>query len=127
MFQFIESAGGWDPTGKRFALAALAGGLPVLSIFNVRTGALEREFPIRGTDQVFGPTWSPDGTRIAFSGMAGGLSDLYVIDLEKGRVQALTHDAFADVQPAWSPDGHAIAFATDRFSSTLDALSFGTF
>ena len=29
--QFIESAGGWDPSGKRFALAALAGGLPVLS------------------------------------------------------------------------------------------------
>ena len=125
--QFIESAGGWDPDGKRFALAALAGGLPVLSIFNVRSGALEHEFPIRGTDQVFGPTWSPDGKRIAFSGMAGGLSDLYVIDLEKGGVQALTHDAYADVQPAWSPDGHTIVFATDRFSSSLDALSFGKF
>jgi len=125
--QFIESAGGWDPTGKRFALAALAGGLPVLSIFNVHTGALEREFPIHGTDQVFGPTWSPDGTRIAFSAMAGGLSDLYVLDLEKGTVQALTRDAFADVQPAWSPDGKSIAFATDRFSSSLDSLSFGHF
>jgi Tol biopolymer transport system component len=125
--QFIESAGGWDPSGKRFALAALAGGLPVVSIFNVRTGKLEREFPIRGTDQVFGPTWSPDGGRIAFSGMAGGLSDLYVLDLEKGRVQALTRDAFADVQPAWSPDGRTIAFATDRFSSSLDTLSFGHF
>jgi Tol biopolymer transport system component len=125
--QFIESAGGWDPSGKRFALAALAGGLPVLSIFNVGTGELEHEFPIHGTDQVFGPTWSPDGKRIAFSGMAGGLSDLYVIDLDKGHVQALTHDAFADVQPAWSPDGHTIAFATDRFSSSIDALSFGKF
>lgn len=125
--QFIESAGGWDPSGKRFALAALAGGLPVVSIFNVRTGALEHEFPIYGTDQVFGPTWSPDGKRIALSGMAGGLTDLYVIDLEKGGVQALTRDAFADVQPAWSPDGHTIAFATDRFSSSLDTLSFGNF
>jgi Tol biopolymer transport system component len=125
--QFIESAGGWDPTGKRFALAALAGGLPVLSIFNVHTGALEQEFPIHGTDQVFGPTWSPDGKRIAFSGMAGGLSDLYVLDLAQGRVQALMRDAFADVQPAWSPDGRTIAFATDRFSSSLDALNFGKF
>ena len=125
--QFIESAGGWDPSGKRFALAALAGGLPVLSIFNVRTGALEHEFPIRGTDQVFGPTWSPDGKRIAFSGMAGGLSDLYVIDLDGGRVQRLTRDAFAEVQPAWSPDGRSIAFATDRFSSSLDSLNFGKF
>ncbi|HUK35173.1 MAG TPA: BamA/TamA family outer membrane protein, partial [Vicinamibacterales bacterium] len=125
--QFIESAGGWDPSGKRFALAALAGGLPVVSIFDVHTGALEREFPIHGTDQVFGPTWSPDGKRIAFSGMAGGLSDLYVLDLEKGTVQALTKDAFADVQPAWSPDGRTIAFATDRFSSSLDTMSFGHF
>ncbi|HET9830619.1 MAG TPA: hypothetical protein VFP91_02870, partial [Vicinamibacterales bacterium] len=125
--QFIESAGGWDPSGKRFALAALAGGLPVISVFNMQTGTLEREVPIRGTDQVFGPTWSPDGKRIAFAAMAGGLSDLYVLDLERGAVQALTHDAFADLQPAWSPDGHTIAFATDRFSSSLDTLSFGKF
>lgn len=125
--EFIESAVGWDPGGRRVALAALSGGLPVLSIFNVQTGRLEREFPIRGTDQVFGPTWSPDGRRIAFSAMAGGLSDLYVLDLEKDRVQALTRDAFADVQPAWSPDGRTIAFATDRFSSSLETLSFGDF
>ncbi len=125
--QFIESAGGWDPTGKRFALAALAGGLPVVSIFNVQTGAMEHEYPIRGTDQVFGPTWSPDGKRIAFSAMAGGLSDLYVLNLESGRVQALTRDAFADLQPAWSPDGRTLAFATDRYSSSLDTLSFGQY
>jgi len=125
--QFIESAGGWDPSGKRFALAALAGGLPVISVFNIQTGALEREVPIRGTDQVFGPSWSPDGRRIAFSAMAGGLSDLYILDLDRGSVQALTRDAFADLQPAWSPDGRSIAFATDRFSSSLDTLSFGKF
>ncbi len=125
--QFIESAGAWDPSGKRFALAALAGGLPVLSIFNVQTGDLEREVPIRGVDQVFGPTWSPDGKRIAFSAMAGGLSDLYVLTLGTGAVQALTRDAFADLQPAWSPDGRTLAFATDRFSSSLDTLSFGQF
>ncbi len=125
--QFIESAGGWDPSGTRVALAARAGGLPVLSIFNTRTGVLEREYPIYGTDQVFGPSWSPDGKRLAFSAMAGGFSDLYVLDLQSSRVQALTRDAFADVQPAWSPDGRTIAFSTDRFSSSLETLSFGRF
>jgi hypothetical protein len=125
--QFIESAGGWDPGGHRVALAALAGGLPVLSIFNAQSGSLEREFPIYGTDQVFGPTWSPDGRRLAFSAMSGGFSDLYVLTLENGHVQALTRDAYADVQPAWSPDGRTIAFATDRFSSSLDTLTFGRF
>ncbi|HXD75192.1 MAG TPA: BamA/TamA family outer membrane protein [Vicinamibacterales bacterium] len=125
--QFIESAGGWDPAGRRVALAALAGGAPVLSIFDARSGKIEREFPIHGTDQVFGPTWSPDGRRLAFSAMAGGYSDLYFLDLESGRVQALTRDRFADVQPAWSPDGRTIAFATDRFTSSADTLSFGRF
>jgi len=125
--QFIESAGAWDPTGRRFALAARSGGQAVLSIVDVRTGSIEREIPIREADQVFGPTWSPDGQRIAFSGLKGGLSDLYELNLDTARVRALTSDAFADLQPSWSPDGRTIAFSTDRFSSSLDTLSFGNF
>jgi Tol biopolymer transport system component len=125
--QFIESAGAWDPEGRRFALAALAGGQPVLAIYDMKTAALVREFPIHGTDQVFGPTWSPDGRHIAMSAMAGGLSDLYVLDVDSGNVRALTTDPFADLQPAWSPDGRTIVFSTDRFSSSLDALRFGDY
>jgi hypothetical protein len=74
---------------------------------------------------VLSPSWSPDGHRVVFSALKGGLSDLYVIDLEDGAVTALTADSFADIQPAWSPDGRSIAFATDRFSSSLETLSFG--
>src|SRR5262245_11666550 len=111
--QFIESAGAWDPSGRRFALAARSGGEAVLSIFDVQTGSMDREVPIREADQVFGPTWSPDGKRIAFSALKGGLSDLYELNLETARVRSLTSDAFADLQPAWSPDGRTIVFATD--------------
>jgi WD40 repeat protein len=125
--QFIESAGAWDPGGRRFALAARSGGQAVLSIIDVHSGIIEREIPIREADQVFGPTWSPDGNRIAFSALKGGLSDLYELNLDTMRVRALTSDAFADLQPSWSPDGHTIAFSTDRFSSSLDTLTFGTF
>jgi len=125
--QFIESAGAWDQSGRRFVLAARSGGQAVLSIFDMPDGGIAREIPIREADQVFGPTWSPDGTRIAFSALKGGLSDLYEVSLETGRVRALTSDAFADLQPSWSPDGRSIVFATDRFSSSLDTLTFGDF
>jgi Tol biopolymer transport system component len=125
--QFIESAGAWDPAGRRFVLAARTGGQAVLSILDVRTGDIEREIPVREVDQVFGPTWSPDGKRIAFAGLKGGLSDLYEVNLDTAHVRALTSDAFADLQPAWSPDGRSIAFSTDRFSSSLETLTFGNF
>ncbi len=125
--QFIESAGAWDPDGRRLAMAALSGGAPVLTILNAASGSVERELPIRNADQVFSPTWAPDGKRIAFSVLRNGFSDLEVIDLETATVRPLTSDAFADLHPAWSPDGRTIAFATDRFSSSLETLTFGEF
>jgi len=125
--QFIESAGAWSPDGQRLAIAALSGGSPVLTIVNAASGRVERELPMRHADQVFNPTWSPDGRRIAASVLRQGFSDLDVIDLETGTVRSLTSDAFADLHPAWSPDGRTIAFSTDRFTSSLDTLTFGEF
>lgn len=76
-------------------------------------------------DEAWHPTWSPDGRAIAFAGLSGGMSDLYAIDLDRAAIRRLTSDTFADVQPAWSPDGRTLAFVTDRFSSSLETLSFG--
>lgn len=125
--QFIESAGAWHPAGRQFVLAALSRGQPVLTVLDMQTGDIEREIPLGQLDQIFSPTWSPDGRRIAFSALAGGTSDLYMIDIETSALRRLTSDAFADLQPSWSPDGTAIVFATDRFSSSLEHLSFGNY
>jgi WD40 repeat protein len=125
--QFIESAGAWSPDGRLLAMAALSGGAPVLTILNAASGSVERELPIRHADQVFNPTWSPDGRRIAFSVLHHGFSDLEVIDLETATVRSITSDAFADLHPAWAPDGRTIAFSTDRFTSSLETLTFGAF
>ena len=125
--QFIESAGAWAPDGRRLVMAALSGGAPVLTILNAASGSVERELPIEKADQVFSPTWSPDGQQIAFSMLHHGFSDLGVVDLETGTVRPLTSDAFADLQPSWSPDGRTIAFSTDRFSSSIETLTFGEF
>jgi hypothetical protein len=125
--QFISSAGAWDAKGRQLAVTAVSSGAPVLTIYNVETGDRTREIPLRELDGALNPTWSPDGRRVALVGMTGGLTDLFLVDLESGALTRATSDAFAELQPAWSPDGARIAFATDRFTTSLDQASAGTF
>jgi len=125
--QFLESAGAWNADGTRFAFATLQNGRPVLTLLDMPSGTVVRERRFADLDQIYSPTWSPDGRWIAFSAMHGGTSDLYAFDLGRDAVQRLTFDAHADLQPAWSPDGRSIAFVTDRFTSSLDALTFGDY
>ena len=122
--QYIHSAGAWDPSGRRFAFAALGSGQPVLSIVDVDSGA-RTDHVLPSLGEIYNPSWSPDGVRVVFSALQGGLSDLFVFSTTAKTVDRLTSDAFADLHPAWSPDGRSIAFATDRFTSTLDTLEFG--
>jgi hypothetical protein len=125
--QFLESAGAWDSSGRRFALASIQGGHPVVTILDMPGGEVRRERSFTDLDQIFSPTWSPDGTRLAFSAMRGGTSDLYELDLDRDVLRRLTADAYADLQPAWSPDGKTIAFVSDRFTSALPSLTFGEY
>jgi hypothetical protein len=122
--QYVNSSGAWDPSGERFAMAAVRGGDAVLVLIDVADGARE-EIHLPDVGQLFNPSWSPDGSRIVVSGLKGGLSDLYIYTVDTGTLRLLTSDVFADVHPAWSPDGATIAFATDRFTSSLDELRFG--
>ena len=125
--QFINSAGTWSPDGARFAVGAVGGGKPLVSVLDVETGNVVREVPLPDLGEVVNPTWSPDGRFIAFSANVAGFSDLFVYDLEADSLRRLTDDAFADLQPAWSPDGSRIAYVTDRFSADLATLNHGRY
>lgn len=125
--QWVDSAGSWDASSRRFVLSLVRNGNPVLTIFDMPRGRVVRELPVPAVDQIFNPTWSPDGTRIAFSALTGGFSDLYAVSIADGSVQRLTEDPYSDLQPHWSPDGRQIAFATDRFSTSLESLTFGPY
>jgi Tol biopolymer transport system component len=123
--QYLHSAGAWDPSGKRFALATIRNGRPAITILDIADGSAPREIPLDRLDEVYSPTWAPDAHAMAFAGLKGGVTDLYSVDLASGDVAQLTHDQYADLQPAWSPDGHSIAFTTDRFTSDVTMLRFG--
>ena len=124
--QFLDSAGAWNPNGREFVLGAVRDRDAVLTVIDIQGGG-GREIVVPGVDQLYRPTWSPDGRQIAFSAMRGGVTDLFLMDLATGSVRAITTDAFSDLQPSFSPDGLSLVFATDRFTSTLDSLAFGSY
>jgi Tol biopolymer transport system component len=123
--QYIQSSGAWDSTGRRFALTAVTESEPVLLTIDMARGGRPTEVKLPGIGEAYNPSWSPDGTRIVFSGLKGGLSDLFIYTVSTGAIERLTADGFADLQPSWSPDGRTIALSTDRFTSSLQTLTFG--
>src|SRR6266436_1438949 len=125
--QFINSAGAWDADGSRFVFGGVVTGEPALRIVNGKNGDLIKEIKFPSLGEIFNPTWSPDGKTIAFSAQVGGLTDLFTYGLDNGQLQRLTDDPYADLEPAWSPDGSQIAFVTDRFTTSLNELSYGDY
>jgi len=127
--RFIDAAGAWSPDGRRFAFITYANGTNEINTFNVQTGEVQTRTAVEGVGAIQNLAWSPDGQYISFSGLDGGVSDLYLYDLERERVQQLTNDRYAELQPTWSPDGSTIAFTTDRGpqGTNFDTLEFGSY
>jgi Tol biopolymer transport system component len=124
--QLVNSAGAWSADG-RFVFGAVVTGKPALRIVKGDNGDLIKEIRFPNLGEILNPTWSPDGKMIAFSAQVGGLTDLFVYDLDSAQLRRLTDDPYADLEPAWSPDGSLIAFVTDRFTTSLDRLSYGNY
>lgn len=125
--EFINSAGAWDPTSKYFLFVTTKEGRPTLSILDVDNDEVTREIKIDKLSEISNAAWSPDGKSIVISGLMGGLSNLYIYHLDSGKLEDLTNDAYAEIQPEFSPDGKKIVFSTDRFTSNLSTLDMGNY
>lgn len=121
--QFLNSAGAWSPDGRTFAIAATRSGRPVIAGLDPANGRVKKEWRLPGLDDALHPAFTPDGRAIVLSGNAGGLIDLYRLTLDTGKLERLTSDAFADLEPAVTPDGTSVVFVTERYSTTLETLS----
>lgn len=123
--EFLDSAGAWSPDGKAIVLTAVRSGKPVLAVLDPMSGSVRREIALPGLDDAINPSYSPDGASIVVSGNQGGLMDLYLITISTGKIDRLTHDPFADLEPTFTPDGKSIVFVTERYSTDLATLQSG--
>ena len=126
-YNYLESAGTWNPDGTRYAMSVFSRGRNRLAIADLGRRRT-RTVDIPGVNSFNNPAWSPDGRSIVVSGMMEGKSNLYLYNLETREVRQLTDDRYAALQPSWSPDGSGIVFITDREGNTdFDILRFGNY
>jgi hypothetical protein len=97
----------------------------VLVLLDPMNGRTRREVTLAGLDDALNPAFAPDGEAVVLSGNVGGLIDLYRLSLSTGRIDRLTHDPYADLEPTFTPDGQAIVFVTERFTTDLELLAPG--
>ncbi len=109
---FLTPGISWDPTGKRLAVSAKAGGEDALFIVDAKTGDYKRRtFELKSITSAI---WSPDGKSIAFIASKYEQPDLYLYNIAKDTLAKLTNDVFSDQHPTWSPDSKTIYFVSDR-------------
>ena len=123
--QFLNSAGAWSPDSRHLVMTAVRGGDCVLAFIEPLSGRNVREIVLPGLDEAINPSFSPDGRSVVLSGSRGGLVDLFVVTLDSGRMQPLTNDAFADLEPTFTPDGKTVVFVTERYTTDLAELAPG--
>jgi Tol biopolymer transport system component len=110
---FLTPGISWDPTGRKLAVGAKAGGEDGLYLVDAVNGDYEiLTFDIQ---TIGGVHWSPSGRYIALDAAPGGSqSDIYIYDLETKQLSQITNDVFTDVEPVWGPDSETLYFISDR-------------
>jgi len=127
-YNYLESAGTWDPDGQRYAITVFSGGRNKILIADLEDGRIERTIAPPELPAFNNPSWSPCGKMFLVSGLKQGASNIYMVHLESGEAEQLTDDGYSSLLPSWSPDGGRFAFITDQTGETdLEKTRFGKF
>jgi Tol biopolymer transport system component len=124
--RFFDTSINWSRDGKYLAFVSKSGKDDALYVMNPFNEQIIHKLVFAELNGLTSPSFSADGGKLVFVGIRGGRSDLYVVSLAGGKLERLTQDRFAELQPQWSPDGQSILFVTDRGEDTTeDNLLFG--
>ncbi len=124
--RFFDTTINWSRDGKRLAFISKSGKDDALFVMDPFNHRIIHKLVFAELNGLTSPSFSPDGDMLVFAGMRGGRSDLYTVNLSETKLQRLTQDRFAELQPQWSPDGKSILFVTDRGEGTNEEkLLFG--
>lgn len=115
----------WDPTGKKLAISAKAGGEDAIFITDIKSEDYEKlTFNLKSITSV---TWSNNGKYLAFIASKIEKSDLYVYDIQNKKLLNLTNDIFSDTHPVWTSDSKYIYFISDRKDNIQTGTSADNF
>jgi len=124
--RFFDTTINWSRDGKHLAFVSKSGKDDALYVMDPFNDRIIHKLVFAELNGLTSPSFSPQGDKLVFVGIRGGRSDLYIVHLAGGKLERLTHDRFAELQPQWSPDGLSILFVTDRGEGTNeDQLLFG--
>ncbi len=101
------------PDGTKVAFLQYADGTQNLGIINL--DGTEKKMVTDFTDGTWmqTPKWSPDGKYIALAIFRNYRQNLYLYDVEADTFEALTWDAWEEMDVEWSADGSELFFTAD--------------
>lgn len=111
-YSFMESTLTWSPDGRKVALVIQSRAKNKILVLDAFKGE-KKEYALADLDAFTHPAWSPVEDAIALSGIKNGQVDLYLYYLRSGKLEKITNDTHADVQPAWTPDGKMLYYVQD--------------
>ncbi len=101
------------PDGDKIVFAQYADGTQNLAVVNLDGTGKEMLTDFNDGSWMQTPKWSPDGKYIAVGIFRNYRQNLYLYDVEAKTFEALTWDAWEEMDVEWTPDGKGLYFTAD--------------